>query len=103
MLYRRGKVWWFCFVFAGRRFRESTKTTSKALARQAERKRHQQLEESVHGIRKRVAPKRFTVAANEWLEAKQPTWTPKTFRTNKQNLEHLKSDFGSLLLIAASS
>ena len=99
MLYRRGKVWWFCFVFAGRRFRESTKTTSKALARQAERKRHQQLEESVHGIRKRVAPKRFTVAANEWLEAKQPTWTPKTFRTNKQNLEHLKSDFGSLLLI----
>ena len=59
MLYRRGNMWWYKFQFAGRVFRESAKTTSKTLARQAERKRHQQLEEAVHGIRKRTAPVTF--------------------------------------------
>jgi hypothetical protein len=58
MLYRRGDVWWYKFRFAGRVFRESAKTASKTLARQAERKRHQQLEEAVHGIRKRTARSR---------------------------------------------
>jgi len=99
MIYRRGNVWWFCFEFAGRRFRESTKTANKALARQIERKRHQQLEESAHGIKKRVAPKQFSVAASEWLEAKEPAWMSKTYEYNRQNLAHLKPDFGGLLTI----
>ena len=50
MLYLRGEVWWYKFRFAGRVFRESTKTKSKALARQIERKRHQALEEGLHGF-----------------------------------------------------
>ena len=99
MIYRRGNVWWFCFEFAGRRLRESTKTANKALARQIERKRHQQLEESVHAIKKRTAPVRFSVAASEWLEAKEPTWMPKTYQYSRQNLAHLTPDFGGLLTI----
>jgi hypothetical protein len=53
MLYRRGGTWWYKFRFAGRLFRESAKTKSKTLAHQAERQRHQGLEQAVHGIKKR--------------------------------------------------
>ena len=31
--------------------------------------------------------------------AKEPTWTPKTYQYNRQNIEHLKPDFGGLLTI----
>lgn len=99
MLYRRGQVWWYKFNFAGRTFRESTKTSSKALARQAERKRHQQLEEALHGIRKRTVPMSFSTAADDWLRLKKPTWAPKSYEVENRNLKHLKPVFGSLLLI----
>jgi len=90
MLYRRGDVWWYKFRFAGRSFRESAKTTSKALARQAERKRHQQLEEAVHGIRKRSAPITLATAAADWIKFKKPTWAAKSYEVEERNLKHLK-------------
>ena len=100
MLYRRGEVWRDKFRFAGRVFRESTKTKSKALARQVERKRHQSLEEAIHGIKKRVAPITFATAAADWLKLKKPTLSPKSHRIEEVNIEkHLKPVFGSLLLI----
>ena len=80
-------------------FRESAKTASKALARQAERKRHQQLEEALHGIRRRTAPIMFAVAADDWLKLKKPTWAAKSYEVEERNLTHLKPVFGSLLLI----
>lgn len=99
MLYRRGAAWWYKFQFAGRVFRESAKTASKTLARQAEPKRHQQLEEAVHGIRKRTAPVTFGVAADDWMKLKKPTWAVKSYEVEEYNLKHLKPAFGSLLLI----
>lgn len=100
MLYLRGEVWWYKFRFAGRVFRESTKTKSKALARQIERKRHQALEEGLHGIKKRVAPVTFSTAGADWLKLKKPTLSPKSHRIEQLNIEkHLKPSFGSLLLI----
>jgi integrase len=100
MLYRRGEVWWYKFRFAGRLFRESAKTTSKSLARQAERKRHQSLEEGIHGIKKRVAPVTFAVAAADWLKLKKPSLAAKSHRIEQVNIDkHLKPVFGSLLLI----
>jgi integrase len=99
MLYRRGDVWWYKFRFAGRTFRESARTASKTLARQAERKRHQQLEEAVHGIRKRMAPITFTAAADDWMKLKKPTWAAKSYEVEERSLKHLKPVFGSLLLI----
>jgi integrase len=100
MLYQRGEVWWYKFRFAGRVFRESTKTKSKALARQIERKRHQALEEGLHGIKKRVAPITFNTAGADWLKLKKPTLSPKSHRIEQLNIEkHLKPSFGSLLLI----
>jgi len=99
MLYRRGGVWWYKFRFAGKLFRESAKTSSKALARQAERKRHQNLEQAVHGIRKRTAPVTFFVAADDWMKLKKPTWAAKSYEVELRNLRHLKPVFGTLLLI----
>jgi integrase len=43
-------VWWYKFYFAGQCIRESSKTTSKTLAKQAEQKRHRELEEGFNGI-----------------------------------------------------
>src|SRR5262245_41798102 len=37
-------VWWCEFQFAGKRYRESTKTTRKTLAAQYEQRRHLELE-----------------------------------------------------------
>ena len=64
MLYRRGEVWWFRLKFAGTTIRESSKSRSKAIARRAERKRLQELEEGFNGLRKRLAPLTFAVAAD---------------------------------------
>jgi len=43
-------VSWYKFYFAGQCIRESSKTTSKTLAKQAEQKRHRELEEGFNGL-----------------------------------------------------
>jgi integrase len=99
MLYRRGEVWWYKFRFAGRDYRESTRSKSKAIARAAERSRRQALEEGLHGIRKRSAPIPLSAAANDWLKLKKLTLAPKSYRIEQINIDnHLKPVLGSLLL-----
>jgi integrase len=49
-VFKRGKVWWYEFVFAGRRVRESVKTRSKTVAKLAEQKRRRELEEGFNGL-----------------------------------------------------
>ena len=49
-VFRRGKVWWYEFIFAGRRVRESVKTHSKTVAKLAEQKRRRELEEGFNGL-----------------------------------------------------
>jgi integrase len=98
MLYRRGGKWWFKFRFAGQLFREPAKTTSKTLARNAERKRRQQLEEGYHGLTKRQAPQTLKAASVAWLEMKRPTVSPKTHRIEKTNLAKVLPVLGQKLL-----
>lgn len=98
MLYRRGNVWWYKFRWAGRLFQESAKTDSKTLARAAELKRKRDLQESYHGIKKRVAPVIFNVAADDWVKLKEPTLAPKSLVIEKLNLKHLKPHFGQVLI-----
>lgn len=98
MLYRRGGKWWFKFRFAGRVFREPAKTTSKTLARNAERKRRQQLEEGYHGLTKRQAPQTLKAASSAWLEMKRPTVSPKTHVVEKTNLAKVLPVLGDKLL-----
>jgi hypothetical protein len=49
-LFKRGDIWWYEFLFARRRVRESAKTTSKTVARLAEQKRRRELEEGFNGF-----------------------------------------------------
>lgn len=47
---KESKTWWYEFTFAGRRVRESSKSTRKTLAAEAEKKRRLELERSFNGI-----------------------------------------------------
>ena len=49
-VYKRGGVWWYKFRFANRHIRESSKTTSKTVAKEAEKKRHRELEEGYNDL-----------------------------------------------------
>ncbi len=49
-VYRRGGVWWYKFYFVGRLIRESAKTPSKTVAKDAEKKRRRELEKGYNGI-----------------------------------------------------
>jgi integrase len=49
-VFKRGKVWWYEFIFAGRRVRESVKTHSKTVAKLAEQKRRREFEEGFNGL-----------------------------------------------------
>ncbi len=49
-IFKRGGVWWYEFIFAGRRVRESAKTSRKTIAVEAERNRRLELERTLAGI-----------------------------------------------------
>ena len=49
-LSRRGDTWWYEFIFARQRIRESAKTTSKTVAKQAEQNRRRELERGFNGV-----------------------------------------------------
>ena len=62
--------WWFKFRFQGQLIRESAKTNSKTLAREAERSRRRELETAVNRIPKRERMPLFSVAARKWLDVR---------------------------------
>jgi integrase len=49
-LFKRGDTWWYEFLFARRRVRESLKTTSKTVAKQAQQNRRRELERGFNGV-----------------------------------------------------
>lgn len=49
-LFKRGDTWWYEFLFARQRVRESAKTTSKTVAKQAEQNRRRELERGFNGV-----------------------------------------------------
>jgi hypothetical protein len=46
-VFKRGNVWWYEFIFAGRRVRESAKSSRKTVAVEAERNRRLELEKTL--------------------------------------------------------
>jgi integrase len=96
MLYKRGNVWWYEFIFHGMRIRESSSTDSKTIARQAELKRRRDLELSISGV-KRDRPLRFCDATKHWLNTKTAL-TPLGLRYYRQYLRKLEASFGNRLV-----
>jgi integrase len=98
-LYRRGTTWWFKFRFAGRMVRESSRSGSKTVAKDAERIRRRELEESWNQIRRRTLPPLFSVAADGWLASVKPHIAERTQEIYEVALRcHLKPVLGTLLL-----
>ena len=70
-VYKRGETYWFKFLFQGQLIRESAKTNSKTVAREAERARRRDLELAVNRIRRPEQMPLFSIAAAGWLKTKQ--------------------------------
>jgi integrase len=49
--FKKGRIWWYRFNFAGQLIRESSKSTSKTIARQAEQQRRRGLELGFHNLK----------------------------------------------------
>src|ERR1700756_1567979 len=47
---KRTKIWYYKFIFAGRLIKESAKTASKTVAKEAEKRRHRELEQGFNGL-----------------------------------------------------
>jgi integrase len=92
------KIWWYDFIFEGQRVRESAKTRSKTVARDAEHSRRRELEESYNGIKRRDRAKLFSVAADEWLILKSLTLAASSQRIERDNLKHLRPHFEKRLV-----
>ncbi len=98
-LYKRGGVWWYHFRFGGQHIQESSKSKSKTVARDAERARRRELEESWNQIRRRQLPPLFSVAAEDWMTAVKPHLAERTEAIYEVSLRcHLKPALGALLL-----
>jgi integrase len=98
-VYKRGDVWWYKFRFSGHMIRESAKTNSKSVAKDAERVRRRQIEESWNQIKRRTLPPRFDQAADAWLQSVKTHLSERTQDIHEVALRcHLKPALGALLL-----
>lgn len=96
--YKGSKVWTMDFMFQAQRIRESTRTRSKTLAKKIEDKRRRALEEGTAGVRKHQRPRLISLAADEWLDLKKATLSPRSILIEKANLVHLLPDLGRKLV-----
>jgi len=97
-LYKRGDVWWYKFRFAGQVLRESSKSESRTVAKEAERSRRRELEESFNRISKPRTAQLFSVAAEIWLRTKVAHLSPRSVIIERANLKHVNPYFGKMLL-----
>jgi integrase len=96
-VYKRGGVWWYRFHFGGQEIRESTKSTSKTVAKDAEHARRRQLETSFNSIRPRKISPQFSVASSDWIKTRTGI-APSTERSYRLAITQLTKDFGKQLL-----
>lgn len=96
-VYKRGGVWWFKFKFEGQVIRDSAKTSSKTVARDAERARRRTLELAVNRIHKRERMPLFALAAREWLATKGAL-APKSIERFNHHVATLARELGGRLV-----
>ena len=101
-VYKRGNVWWYKFYFANKLIRDSAKTSSKTLAREAEKKRRRELEDGYNNLTKNDRNKRVQSvrkAAISYL-ADYKVRHPKSFNGfARYAVRHLVEHLGDKLLI----
>jgi hypothetical protein len=87
---------WFRFRFGGRFVHESARTTSKTLARDAERQRRRELETRWNRIEKRSLTPTLSEAAKRWLD-KRAGLASNTRETYEGALKHVTAALGTML------
>lgn len=97
-VYKRGGMWWYKFRFGGQVIRESSKSESRTVAREAERSRRRELEGSFNGIAKPRTAQLFSAAAEIWLGAKTAHLSARSVIIERANLKHINPYFGKMLL-----
>src|SRR5215469_12307932 len=95
----KGKIYWYRFRFGGRIVHESAKTTGKTLARDAERQRRRELEESWNQVGgRRELPPSLERATKQYQESRLGRVSAHTADIAKYSVKHLNPVFGSKLL-----
>jgi integrase len=95
------QVWWYEFIFAGKRVRESAKTTRKTLAVEAEKRRRLELERALVGLPSEdrgIRINRVSEMVDAYLSNYPINHRPKSVVFTKQRLAHVKRLLGSVLL-----
>ncbi len=96
-LFKRGEVWWYKFRFCGQVIRDSAKTNSKTVARDAEKARRRELELAFNRIPKREKVPLFSVAAKAWLATKG-SLAPRSAERYEQCVDNLLESFSDRLI-----
>jgi integrase len=98
-LFKRGGMWWYKFYFAGQQIRESSKSTSKTVAKNAEQQRRRELEAGFHNI-KEVRQQRIRYlrdVVDEYLVGYKLRYRSGTFATYA--LGHVSRMLGTELVV----
>jgi integrase len=97
-VFLRGGRYWYKFNFGGQVIRESARTESKTVARDAERARRRELELAFNKISKRKVAPLFSVAAREWVKSKVDL-APKSLERFEHHVKTLTAEFGGRLVV----
>jgi integrase len=100
-IYKRGKIWWYKFIFANRLIRESTKTSLKTLAQKAEMKRKRELEEGYNAIvdKRNERVRTLRQAAEVYSVAYAARNRKKSVIYSEGCVKHLNQHLGDKMLI----
>jgi integrase len=101
MIYKRGKVYWYKFMWHGKLVRESTKQGNDKVARQMEAAHRTSLAKGEVGIRERKAISLLDFLKHDFLpfcESKFGKVKPRTLLYYQYGARTLQSDFASLNL-----
>lgn len=97
---RQSRIWWYEFIFAGRRIRESARTTRKTLAIEAEKRRRAELERALAGL-PAAEPERRIQRVSDLLEAYARAYAvnhrPKATQVVRERQRPLERLLGGLL------
>ena len=99
-LFRRGDIWWYEFWFAGQRIRESTKSASKTVAKEAEKNRRRELEQGFNNVTDQ-RPERvrtFRDMAEEFFHGYKVR-LPDSATFAEYAIDHLKRLLGGKMLV----
>jgi hypothetical protein len=96
-VYKRGGKWWFKFGFQGQVVRESAHTSSKSIARAAERARRRELERGVNRIEQPKRMPLFKLAAEQWLSSLSGL-AQKSLDAYRQYVRSLSAEFRDRLI-----